>query len=288
MSKTILRAGTLAFAAIAVLALSASAFEWPVDAGKIRYGFGSFRSGFLRGTEFGATEGFVRAADDGELTFVATGSSLPGGYPIPGGALMVVSHASDMMTIYEGLQRGSSSSYLKNVRAGDILGRTITATNGRGVSFYAFDARKRRFINPLILMPRISDDKPPAIRSAALSLEGQETVLGQTQPVRQGLYYLLLDAFDTSPAGAAGAPFELRVLLDGSERGRVVYDAAWADGGQSLLFGATGLVEDSFQTIDGRMRFGPFNLSSGRVILTVIASDYAGNKREQTYSVSVQ
>lgn len=288
MSKTVLRSGILALAIVAVLAVTAAAFEWPADAGKFRFGFGAFRGGFLRGAEFGVAEGLVRSADDGELTFVATGPSLPGGYPIFGGTLLVVSHASDMITIYEGLQRGSSSSYLKNVKAGDILGRSAAVTNGRGVSFYTYDAKERRFINPLILLPRIVDDKPPAIRSAMLSLEGQEVVMDQTRPVRQGLYYLLLDAFDTTPSGAAGAPFEVRVLLDGSERARVVYDAAWAAGGTSLLFGATGLVEDSFLTQDGRMRFGPFNLSSGRVILTIIASDYAGNKREQTYSVSVQ
>jgi len=283
-----MRSGMLALAAVAALAATAAAFEWPADAGKFRFGFGAFRNGFLRGAEFGVAEGLVRSADDGELTFVATGPSLPGGYPIFGGTLLVVSHASDMITIYEGLQRGPSSSYLKNVKAGDILGRSTAVPNGRGVSFYTYDARARRFINPLILLPRIVDDKPPAIRSAMLSLEGQELVIDQARPVRQGAYYLLLDAFDTTPSGAAGAPFEVRVLLDGSERARVVYDAAWAVGGASLLFGATGLVEDSFQAPDGRLRFGPFNLSSGRVILTIIASDYAGNKREQTYSVSVQ
>ncbi len=288
MSRTILRAGILAVVVVTLLVLTVTAFEWPVDAGKFRYGFGSFRSGFLRGTEFGAAEGMVRATDDGELTFVATGTSLPGGYPIPGGTLLVVSHAADMMSIYAGLQRGSASSYLKNVKGGDILGRAAAVSAGRGVSFYTFDARARRFINPLILLPRIADDKPPAIRSAMLSLEGQELVIDQSRPVRQGLYHLLLDAFDTTPAGFMGAPFEVRVLLDGSERARVVYDGAWAASGRSLLFGATGLVEDTFQTADGRMRFGPFNLSSGRVILTIIVSDYAGNKREQTYSVSVQ
>ncbi len=288
MSKPILRTGFIAIAEITLLVLSVAAFEWPADAGKFRYGFGAFRSGFLRGTEFGTAEDLVRAAADGELTFVATGPSLPGGYPISGGTLLVISHASDMMTIYEGLQRGSASSYLKNVKAGDILGRSAAVTSGRGVSFYTYDARARRFINPLILLPRIVDDKPPAIRSVTLSLEGRELVIDQSNPVRQGLYYLLLDAFDMTPAGAAGAPFEVRVLLDGSQRARVVYDAAWAVGGQSLLFGATGLVEDYFLTADGRLRFGPFNLSSGRAVLTIIVADFAGNKREQTYSVSVQ
>jgi len=286
--KDFLRAGVLTLAVLAVLALSATAFEWPADAGKFRYGFGSFRNGFLRGVEFGAAESLVRAVDRGELTFVATGTSLPGGYPIHGGSLLVVSHASDMMSIYAGLKRGSSSSFLKNLEPGDILGRSTAIVNGRGVSFYAYDSKSRRFINPLVLMPGIPDDKPPVIRSAMLSLKGQDTVIDATKPIRQGLYHLLLDAFDTTPAGAAGAPFEVRVLLDGSERARVVYDASWSAGGTSLLFGATGLVEDEFQTPDGRLRFGPFNMSSGRVVLTIIASDFAGNTREQTYSISVQ
>lgn len=288
MSKNLLLASILAVVSIPLLAYSVAAFEWPIDAGEFRYGFGTFRNGFLRGAEFVAAEGLVRAAERGELTFVATGQSLPGGYPIPGGALLVISHTSDMITIYEGVQRGSSASYLKSVETGDILGRSTAAKNGRGVSFYTYDLKVRRFINPLILLPRIVDNKPPAVRSAVLSLEGQEMIIDQTRPVRQGLYYLLVDVLDATPTGAAGAPFEVRILLDGSERARVVYDAAWAVDGQPLVFGATGLVETSFQTTEGRMRFGPFNLTSGHVVLTISASDFAGNKREQTYSVSVQ
>ncbi|MCK7480361.1 MAG: hypothetical protein M0C28_26250, partial [Candidatus Moduliflexus flocculans] len=57
-----------------------------------------------------------RAADDGELTFAAEGRRLPGGYPLAGGSLLVVAHASDMATIYSGMQPGAISAYLRNVR----------------------------------------------------------------------------------------------------------------------------------------------------------------------------
>jgi len=288
MTRKSLRAGILVCAATAAAAFSVSAFDWPADAGDYRYGFGSPRGGFLRGVEFGEEDGMVRAADDGELTFVAEGRCLPGGYPLSGGSLLVVAHASDMTTIYAGLRQGSISAYLKNVRKGDVLGRSDKAKSGRGVSFYTFDARERRFINPLIVMPGLDDKKAPAIRSVALDLDGFETPIDPSMPVRQGSYHILVEAHDASPVGEPGAPFELRVLIDGSERTRVVYDAAWATGGRALLFGGKGLEEGTFLTDDGRMRFGPFTLPRGRVVLTIVVSDYAGNTREQTYSVSVQ
>lgn len=288
MSRTIVRAGAIAIAAIALLAVSALAFEWPADAGKFRYGFGTPRDGFLRGIEFGSNDGLALAADDGEMTFSAVGASLPGGYPLPGGSLIAVAHPADMMTIYAGLRPDSVSSYLKNVRKGDILGRSSSAGASRGATFYAFDARERRFINPLILMPTLIDDKPPVIRSVSLSMEGAETRLDQSKAVRQGSYYFLIDAYDSSPAGEASSPFDLRVLIDGSERERVVYDAAWASAGKANLFGGASRGEDSYLAGDGRIRLGPYSLSRGRVVISVAVSDYASNKREQTYSITVQ
>ena len=267
---------------------SAFAFDWPADGGHFRFGFGSWRGGFLRGVEFGDADGLVRASEDGELVFATEGSRLPGGYPLAGGSLLVIAHASEMTTVYSGMTSGSISTYLKNVRRGDVLGRTAEARSGRGAVVYAFDARERRFINPIIIMPNLSDDKPPVIKSITLSSAGTEAALDQPKSIRQGTYEMLIDSYDTSPAGIPGAPYDIRVLIDGSERAHVVYDAAWATGGRSVLFGGAGIGETAYLTDDGRMRFGPYTFSRGRVVVTVIVSDFSGNKREQTYSISVQ
>jgi hypothetical protein len=288
VSKTTRRIVFFVCAVTWATVFSVFAFEWPADGGRFRYGFGSYRGGFLRGVEFGTAEGLIRAADDGELTFASDGPRLPGGYPIHGGSLLVVSHASDMLTIYSGMESGSSSVYLKNIRKGDALGKGGEAGSKRGTGFYAFDARERRYINPMIVMPSLSDDKAPVIRSVSLSVDSVDDMLEQGKVVRQGSYYVIIDASDASPVGLQSAPFELRILIDGSERGRVRYDAAWANEGQSLLFGGSGIDEDFFLTLDGRAKFGPYLLSRGRVVLSVIALDYSGNKREQSYSISVQ
>jgi hypothetical protein len=277
------------FIVIAAAAVSAFAFDWPLDGGSYRYGFGSPREGFLKGMEFGASGGMVKASDDGELTFAADGESLPGGYRLRGGSMMVIAHASDMTTVYTGMVKGSISSYLKNVRAGDALGLSAAADHsGRGVTFYVFDSKERRFVNPLIIMPGLKDDKAPVIRSVALVLNGVETPLEPPKAVRQASYELVIDAYDISPSGNSSAPFDVRVLIDGSEAAHAVYDAAWASSGISSMFGSTKVAEDSYLDAEGRIRLGPYILSRGRVVLTVAASDYSGNKREQTYSISVQ
>ncbi len=284
-----MRRSTIAALAISTAAIfAATAFDWPIDGGKFRFGFGTPRGGFLRGMEFGSDDGLVRAADDGELAFVSDGLRLPGGYPLSGNSILVLAHVSEMSTIYVGMERGSISSYLKNVRRGDVLGRSPEIKVGRGTSVYAFDAKQRRYINPLIIMPAQPDSKPPVIKSAALSADGAETAMDQSASVRQGSYDLLLDSYDASPTGAPSAPYDIRVIIDGSERARVVYDAAWASGGVSSLFGTKSIIEKSYVTNDGRIRFGPYAFARGRVIVAVIVSDYAGNRREQSYSITVR
>lgn len=273
---------------LACVVLAAFGFDWPLDDGGFRYGFGSARAGFLKGVEFGAADGVIRAADDGELVFTALDPHLPGGYPLAAGSMMAIDHASDMVTIYTGMARESTTAYLTSVKRGAILGRSVRAGNGRGASIYTYDSRTRRYINPLILMPAVRDDRAPVIRSTALSAEGQEIPLEQARPVRQGSYQVIVDAYDASPAGLASAPFGIRVIIDGSERAAVAYDAAWSHDGVLSAFGGGSRVASEYQRPDGRVQFGPYTFARGRSVMSIIVTDYAGNRREQTYSIIIQ
>jgi len=268
--------------------LAAFGFDWPLDDGGFRYGFGSARPGFLKGVEFGGADGIVRAADDGELVFTALDPHLPGGYPLAAGSMMALDHASDMVTIYAGMARESTTAYLTGVKRGAILGRSLRAGNGRGVSVYTYDSRTRRYINPLILMPAVGDDRAPVIRSVALYADGQESPLDQAKPIRQGSYQVIVDSYDISPAGMASAPFGIRVIIDGSERAAVAYDAAWSRDGVLSVFGGGSRVASEYQQQDGRVHFGPYTFARGRSVMSIIITDYAGNKREQTYSIIIQ
>lgn len=273
---------------LVAIAVAAFALDWPLEDGGFRYGFGSARSGFLKGVEFGASDGIVRAADDGDIVFAAIEPQLPGGYPVVNGSLVAIDHASDMVSIYAGIDRESTTAFLTNVKKGAVLGKSIRAGKGSGVTMYTFDARTRRYINPLMLLPATRDDKAPLIRSVSLYADGQEIPLDQGRPVKQGSYRILIDSYDSSPAGLACAPFAIRLIIDGQERASVSYDAAWARDGVLSVFGASSRVASEYQRSDGRLIFGPYTLARGRSVMSIVVADYAGNRREQTYSIVIQ
>jgi hypothetical protein len=261
--------------------------DWPADAGLFRFGFGSQRQGFLKGVEFGLADSIVRATADGEPVFLAV-DRLPGGFPVPGKSMLAVAHSSGMMSIYTGLEPTADFGQVLEVAAGDVVGYSRPVTSGLGMTYFFYDAREQRFLNPVVALSALPDDRPPVFRSALLRLDGVDTPLEANRTVRQGSYDLVLDLVDTTPAGGMSPAYEIRVTIDGSERARRVYDGAWADTGRSLLFTSSPVNEASHLLDDGRIRLGPFQLSRGRSVLTLTAFDYAGNRRELTYSLQIQ
>lgn len=263
------------------------AFQWPADLSTLRFGFGSYRGGFLKGAEF--EPGPMTASAPGELVFECFGDNLPGGFPVPGGGMLAMAHHSDLMSVYVGLSprvtEGLPAGHY-SLEAGQFIGASAGAE--RGVRLYVVDTRERRLVNPVAVMDQVPDEKAPVIRSAALSREGLEVSLGMAKDLAQGAWYLLLDIADTAPSGLLWPAFSVRVLVDGEERASAQYDAAWASGGIPRLFSASGLVESDFMQADGRARYGPLDLQRGKSVISILAQDYAGNLREASWTVTVR
>ena len=287
-----MRRSTAILVLAAFSAFAAAAFDWPADGGAYRYGFGSWRGGFLRGAEFGAADGLVTAPAEGDLVFAASGRRLANGFPVPGGSVMALAHSGGIMTVYSGFRGGSMSTYLKSVRAGDVLGRSAAADGGRGLTLHVIDAEKRRFVNPLVVMSDVADAKPPTFGGVSLRAGSREILLGSGQDVDQGSWEVLVDVSDPSPAGAPfgerSAPYEFRLVLDGSEKASAVFDAAWAESGRPLLFTAGAVDERAFFDADGRIRLGPFSLARGKVVMALTAVDFEGNRRDVSFSIPVR
>lgn len=278
------------FFALASLGLAISGafgLDWPADAGLFRFGFGSQRQGFLKGVEFGLADSVVRISADGEPVFLAV-DRLPGGFPVPGKTMLAVAHNSGMMSIYTGLELAPDLDQRLEFTAGDVVGYSRPARSGFGMGYYFYDAREQRFLNPVIALPALPDERPPVFRSAMLRMDGVDVPLEQNRTFRQGSYEIILDIVDTSTSGGSSPAHEVRVTIDGSEQVRRIYDAAWADAGSRLLFTASPVNESSYLLADGRIRLGPFQFSRGRMVLNLAAFDYAGNRREVTYSLQIQ
>lgn len=202
--------------------------------------------------------------------------------------MIAVAHDSGMMSIYTGLEPAPDLAERLAVRTGDVLGYSRPATAGLGMSYYFYDAREQRFLNPVVALPALPDERPPVFRSAVLRMDGVDTPLESNRSLRQGNYELVIEIVDSTAAGGISPPYEIRVTIDGVERVRRVYDGAWADAGKRLLFTASPVAESSHLLDDGRIRMGPFQLSRGRTVISLAAFDYAGNRREVSYSLLIQ
>lgn len=271
--------------ACAVPVAGLGSLEWPVSGGAPILTFGSFQAGRFYPSMTAGPEGApVRAVGAGEIGFLFDGDKLPSGLPCPLGSFVALSHPDGMISVYGRMERGSLPRYLRSVSSGDVLGRSGSSGYyaGREASFTLFDRVKRQYLNPQVLLPPVRDDRAPLVRGMYLAAGDRLLPLGETRSVRQGTYEIIADIQDPlNPADPRPrAPYSIRLIIDGKEVVRYLYDAARADSGRLLFFGSARRDSGAYFLADGRLRLGSFLLARGRMTVVLIVSDYAGNERE--------
>ncbi len=290
MRRTRRRIGTVLLASVLA---SAAALEWPLAGGFPSVPFGSHHAGrFVTCVSMSPAGAPVVAAASGEVVFQYDGDKLPSGFPCTLGGFVALHHPDGLLSVYSRLERGSLPQYLRNVAAGDVLGRAGTSGfySSKELSFALYDRVKRQYLNPQVLLPPVRDDKAPLVRQVHLASGARSIPLGEARALRQGTYEVIADIQDAS-ASADPRPracYSVRLLIDGTERARYVYDSARAEGGRLVFFGAAKLDAASFFLPDGRVRLGSFLFSRGRSTIVLAVSDYAGNEREAAYAVSIE
>jgi hypothetical protein len=289
---------TLEIAAGAALAIAAAsgaavALDWPISPPRLAATFGTPAAGRLvTGVCLASEDGLVRSSDRGELSFCLEEGGHPAGLPTPLGTFVVVEHKGDIAAVYAHMARGTASSYLNSVDAGAILGKAGSTgwTEGKGALYEVFDRKEGSWVNPLLVLPPLADDKAPIIRSLALTRGGATYVLGAQSSVPQGSYVVSADVADPADAlWTAGplAPYVIRLSVDGVEVARRIFDVARGAGGELAFFSRDPSPQSGLRTTDGRWTLGERLLSRGRVSFDLRVEDAAGNKRSSTWTISV-
>ncbi len=267
------------------------AYIWPLNEKLIRFTFGANNNlPFLRGTEFIGDDTVIQAASDGELLFAVDAPILPCGFPVPGGSLLALAHTQEIMSVYTGMQPGTVSTYLSVVREGDILGRLSKSSNTSrpGFVFYTYDRSSRRFIHPFSIMPIITDTVSPVVKALVLKSESNEIHIEQAKSIKQGAWELLLDAEESLPNNSKGLPFYVILSFDGAEQTRYGFDSVGAERGIPLYLSGSDKAGVDVISEEGYLRLGTFNLARGKTVISLVLSDFAGNRREYSWPVTVQ
>jgi hypothetical protein len=289
--------------AAALLAIAASrepsqAMDWPISPPRLAATFGTYAKGrVIAGVGLSAADVPVRSAEEGEVSFSldegASPGILPGRMPAPLGSFLVIEHQRGLAAVYSHLDPGSLGKNQRKLGAGDIIGRTGASgwIEGSGAIFQVFDRRASSWVNPLLVLPPLADDKPPVIRSLALSRAGKAYVLGEVASVPQGTYWISVDVADPADsAWTAGplAPFRIRLSVDGIEAAEEVFDVAKGVGGELMLFALSPRASSGLRTKEGRYSLAERLFSRGRAALEVGVEDAAGNKRSASWTLVVE
>lgn len=268
--------------------VTVKAFDWPVATSLLRHGFGTYRQGFMKGIEFSAAADAVLPVAPGELIFHAQGRQLAGGYPIVGGSLLVLAHAAAMTSVYTGLSAGAAGSVALFFDRSAALGFVRSGVDGRNPVFYLYDVKEMRYINPILVLPAIADERPPLFNSVTLRSAEGDVRLEALTTIRQGVHELIVDVVDPGIVGAAMMPLVLRLSINGVERLAWRQDGAWADAGRTRLFTGSGVLAASYHLDDGRIRLGSHTFNRGRSSINLTAIDQAGNRRDAAFALVVQ
>ena len=282
------------FAALALIGGGIWAMDWPLAPPRLAATFGTSAKGrIVEGIALAADEGLVRSAEDGEISFILEEGAHPALLPTPLGSFAVIEHQKGMAAVYSHLAPGTLSTYLRKPKAGDILGKSGSSgwVEGPGLLFQVFDRRAGAWVNPLLVLPPLADDKPPVIRSLALSKADRTYILGETKALPQGTYRISVDVADPADsAWVAGplAPYSIRLAIDGVEARKYVFDTAKRSGGKLSLFALSPTDASALRTKDGRYYLAERLFSRGRAVIEVRVEDAAGNKRSASWTLLVE
>jgi hypothetical protein len=156
-------------------------------------------------------------------------------------------------------------------------------------AFQVMDRLNHSLINPLLLLPVLTDSRAPTLKNPVLvSPSGQQFALGQAKSLRQGTWKLYASVTDTVDGSSTelGA-FSTTVLLNGRESVSIPFDVIREKEGK-LSVSQTELTKDTLYKDPERVYLGDIQLTRGKAELSLIARDMKGNERFQQYSIQVE
>ena len=278
-------------------------WDWPLGKLALTMDFATdYQGSFLTGVVFRSPETRVAAVEKGEIVLAAeAGRTRRGTFPLAFGGTVVLQHERGIRTVYTGvgelepvpsgtLERGAAIGALARMDDG----------NSTPLLFRVLDSTWQGAINPLVIFPRIVDDRLPVITVAQAELPetGQRINLVDRMEMTApgfGLFVQLRDTIgprslsgERAPSSAAALPQEIRVIWNGS----LVYSSSKLaarvspDNPGRLWLVSNRLGEHAaLYRPDGFVSMGTLKLADGVNRLEIRAADLDGNRTSTSYRI---
>ncbi len=280
-------------AVLIVVPVFCFALEWPTQAPEFLMFFGQrgeSYNNFYQGLIFKDVQ-TARASEDGKHLISIENRRNARSFPSTLGNAVILVHEDGLQTIYGNLENTDTFVSRTQTESLSVVGKPGKSGWGdeNTLIFQVADTEKRVFINPLLLMPSVSDTVAPQIHNAFLvNSEGHPINLSSARTVKQGSYDLYANITDRiRKDGKDFAPFRVTVLLNGADITLLAFEVL-ADDGKDFYLQNAGVTGSLLYSKPGVMYLGKITVVSGKTELTVNARDISGNEKIETFAFYVE
>jgi hypothetical protein len=269
------------------------AFDWP----QLLFESDNFFSFFgePRGTTYTNSIQFrkqaaVTAADSGTvLISIRTDTADMGWFPSTLGNAIILSHKNDMMTVYGNLEKIHIADGTSDITEGNIIGESGSSGWQNGfcsLEFQVIDTKLKTVINPLNLMPQVSQKTTsPVINDLkATSDSGTWSIAHQGTKLNAGIYSLYI------AQQPEGMTFKTSVAVNGAETETITYNILKQDNNRLCFTDKTGKRSYPYNQLfpdKDRQFIAEVILSKGKNTISITVSDVFGNEKTATYTIEV-
>ena len=263
---------------------SVNAFQWPVSEVSVLASFGQYEFGsFLKGINIGGPPQNVKALDSGELVFYSHQAESPLDLPSGLGTYVIYQHNNGIRSLYGHLQNNSINTDKLNVGVKDVIGKTGYTGIDPGSMLYLqlIDTEFKKYINPLLSLPLLSDQVKPGIKNVYLLSKGEKLVLNPKAVIKTGVYGLSADIRDFGAnTGVYNplAPFTISLYLNGENLANINFESLKVVDGNMLLQESDGISCEKLYKNDWEFFFGEFEFNPGDVRIEISVKDFSGNE----------
>ena len=288
MKKTIITTALVLFAV-----LSAFSFDWPqaeVTKHSFNSYFGQNRGGILSTSVIFSEPEEVKAAEDGYITAILTENSDDSDFfPSTLGTAVILAHNDDLVSVYGNLDPDTLT--LKNENEHTIDGGATIASSGNtgyqdnkgNLEFKIIDAKNKTAINPVVLMPRASEEIPLSLSGIIIVSKNNDYYdINTYKTYSSGLYKVY---FKRNPIAT---PYKTSVSINGVIVDQLSYDMITQENNKLCIIGKKKYTDaDIFPNNDLQL-LGEVMFTPGRATLGLSISDVLGNVKQLNYNIVIK
>ncbi len=208
-------------------------------------------------------------------------------FPSALGTAIIMSQEDNLLCVYSNLDRYSirTKNSTKQIEKGEIIakaGKSGYQKKENSLNFQLIDTKERKAINPLTILPQISN--LPALSISNLQVRNKNGVAYDLQYAKNfnaGLFRLYFKRNELA------VPYKTSILLNGELSDEIVLNSINQEGGKCNIMGIKNYSAAEIYPDDKYMMIGEAHLKPGKFTLSLLFSDIKGETRQINYNITV-